>query len=658
MAHGSSEQPIWNPRPESVDASAMTRFQRFAGERTGKNFIDYAELHQWSVKDSAAFWGLLAEFAGVVFARPAHTIKGPERMPGTEWFAGARLNYAENLLQIRDDRPAIIAVTEDGGRRQYSYAELHAAVAKCARALERLGIGTGDRVVGYTANGPEAIIALLGCASIGAVWSSCSPDFGPTAAIDRLGQIRPRLLLASDQYRYGGKRIECLETVRRIERSVDTIEHVVVIPYEPESSPELDRGWLEWGEFLGDHDPGQIPFAYLPFDHPLYILFSSGTTGAPKCLVHGAGGTLLQHRKEHLLHTGLGGEDVIFYFTTCGWMMWNWLASALAGGSTIVLYDGSPGHPDLNALWRIADVTGVTAFGTSASFIEACRRSELSPRTVANLSRIRTVLSTGSPLSAEGFRWVYEHVNSDLLLASISGGTDIVSCFVLGNPNLPVFAGQIQCVGLGMDVAAVDPAGRALTEEKGELVCRRPFPSMPVYFWDDPDGRKYHDAYFADYPGCWRHGDYVSMTEQGGVIIYGRSDATLNIRGVRIGTAEIYRPLESIPWILNSLAVELRSGSDAEIMLFVVVDDGGELTSARESEIASAIRRHASPRHVPGRIKAVPAIPVTRNGKKAELAVRRVMDGDHVPNLDALANPECLEAFADFARTASRPADD
>ena len=419
-------------------------------------------------------------------------------------------------------------------------------------------------------------------------------------------------------------------------------------------SQELDAGWLEWREFLGEGDGGEIDFAYLPFDHPLYTLFSSGTTGAPKCIVHGAGGTLLQHRKEHLLHTGLGRDDVLFYFTTCGWMMWNWLASALAGGSTIVLYDGSPGYPDLNALWRMAEQTGVTAFGASASFIEACMRSGLSPRSVADLSRIRSVLSTGSPLSAEGFRWVYQHVNSELMLASISGGTDIVSCFVLGNPNLPVFAGQIQCVGLGLDVAAVDASGKSVVGEKGELVCRRPFPCMPIYFWNDPDGEKYREAYFAEYPGWWRHGDYMAVTEQGGIVIYGRSDATLNIRGVRIGTAEIYRPLESLPWIVNCLAIEQRAGRDAEIVLFVVLGDGVGLTSDLESEIRSVIRRQASPRHVPGYVYAVPDIPVTRNGKKAELAVRKVVEGDRIPNLNALANPECLEAFRRFAAVSAR----
>ena len=659
MTLGSEEQPLWSPGPERVDKSEMTRFRRFAEKRTGKRFAGYADLHEWSMTESAAFWELLAEFSGVVFNRPAHTIKGSDRMPGTEWFAGARLNYAENLLRYRDDHTAIIAVNEAGGHERYSYSQLYQTVAKCARALEGLGIGPGDRVAGYTVNGPEAVVALLGCAAVGAVWSSCSPDFGPAAAVDRLGQIRPRLLLASDEYRYGGKRIDCLETVRHIERSVGAIERVVVIPYGSDLSRELDPGWLEWRAFLGVGGAGEIDFASLPFDHPLYILFSSGTTGVPKCIVHGAGGTLLQHRKEHLLHTGLGRDDVLFYFTTCGWMMWNWLASALAGGGTIVLYDGSPAYPDLNALWRMAAQTGVTAFGASASFIEACMRSGLSPRTVADLSRVRTVLSTGSPLSAEGFRWVYEHVDSDLLLASISGGTDIVSCFVLGNPNLPVFAGQIQCVGLGLDVAAVDSSGKAIVGEKGELVCRRPFPCMPIYFWNDPDGQKYKEAYFTDYPGWWRHGDYMAITERGGIVIYGRSDATLNIRGVRIGTAEIYRPLESLPWILNSLAIEQRAGRDVEIVLFVILKEGIELTSECESEIRSVIRRQASPRHVPGHIHAVADIPVTRNGKKAELAVKKVVEGDRIPNLNALANPGCLDAFRQFAATgASKPISD
>ena len=652
MAPDLTQQPIWRPTPEQVERSEITRFRRFAQGRTGQRFASYGDLHRWSVDDSAAFWELLAEFAQVDFSRSADRIKGPDRMPGTRWFDGALLNYAENLLRIRGDRTAIITATEAGHVRRYSYGEVYSAVAGFAGALTGMGVGAGDRVGGYVANGAEAIIALLGCAAVGAVWSACSPDFGAAAAVDRLGQIGPKVLLASDQYEYGGKRIDCLPSVRRIAASIDTLERVIVIPYDPESSPELDDGWDGWREVLGDGPADEISYAQLPFDHPLYILFSSGTTGAPKCMVHGAGGTLLQHRKEHLLHTDMGMEDVLFYFTTCGWMMWNWLASALAGGTTIVLYDGSPAYPDLTALWRLAAKVGVTVFGTSATFVEACMKAGISPRSVADLSLIRTVLSTGSPLSAAGFQWISDEVGSRVQTSSISGGTDIVSCFVLGSPNLPVYAGQIQCIGLGMDVAAVDARGNDLVGEKGELICRRPFPSMPVHFWNDPDGSKYHEAYFAEYPGWWRHGDFIEIGEQGGVVIHGRSDATLNVGGVRIGTAELYRPLETLSWVRECLAVERLTGTYAEIVLFVVAASGG-VTADQEAELRTLIRREASPRHVPRRIFAVPDIPRTRNGKKAELAVKSALEGKAVPNLQALANPECLDRFAEIGRELS-----
>ncbi|MBM4436733.1 MAG: acetoacetate--CoA ligase [Actinobacteria bacterium] len=643
-------EPLWRPSPAALERAQLTRFRRLAEARTGRPLTDYAALHGWSVEDSESFWALCAEFTGVEFSQPPQAILGPERMPGAIWFEGARLNYAAHLLRRRDDAVAIAAWNESGGARRYTFRELHAAAGRCAAALLAAGVRAGDRVAGYVVNGPEAVIAFLGAAWIGAVWTACSPDFGVTAALDRLGQVAPRLLVASAGYRYQSREFDCVPALQRLVAELPDVAQVVLAPAGAGPSGQIPASWLAWEAWLAAASPAPPPFAELPFDHPLYILFSSGTTGRPKCLVHGAGGALLQHRKEHQLHTGLGPDDTLFYFTTCGWMMWNWLVSALAGGTGIALYDGSPGHPDLTALWRAAERFGVTVFGTSAAFLEACLRADLAPRSVADLARVRAVLSTGSPLSPAAFRWVYARVGSDLMLASIAGGTDIVSCFVLGNPTLPVYAGQIQCLGLGMDVAAYDPAGRAVVGQKGELVCRRPFPSMPVRFWNDPDGSKYREAYFTHFPGVWRHGDFIELTPQGGVIMHGRSDATLKRAGVRIGTSEIYRPLEALPWITDCLAVGYPKQTDREIILFVVTRHGGELTPERQAEIRALLRREASPRHVPDRIIAMLDIPKTRNGKKAELAVRATLNRDAVLNVEALANPECLAAYTQVAR--------
>ena len=639
------DEPLWAPSPHDAAIASLTAFWRLAEERTGQTFPDYAALHRWSIEESGSFWMLLAEFADVEFDQPPREAKGPDRMPGTEWFPGARLNVARNMLRRRDDHVALIARTESGHTQRLTYAELYACVARAARALRAAGVGPGDRVAGFLVNGPEAVVAFLAAAMIGATWSSCSPDFGPRAALDRLGQIGPKVLVASDRYEYGGKPFDVRRSVRKLAASIETLERVVVAPYEGRFTQELDDGWQPWQEFIAAGSQGEAPFVSLPFDHPLYILFSSGTTGEPKCMVHGAGGTLLQHRKEHLLHSDLGEEDVLVYFTTCGWMMWNWLVSALAGGSTLVLYEGSPAYPSFAAPWRMVEDLGITAFGTSAAFIEASMREGGSPRRSADLSSLRSVLSTGSPLAPSGFRWVSEHVGERVRLASISGGTDIVSCFMLGNPLLPVHAGEIQCLGLGMDVVALDDHGAAVVGAKGELVCRRPFPSMPVRFWNDPDGRKYHAAYFAEFEGMWRHGDFIEITERGGIVIYGRSDATLNPGGVRIGTAEIYRPLQALPWIVEALAAGYGVGASQQIVLFVVPRVGEDLTDEREREIRTILRRDASPRHVPKWIFAVADIPKTRNGKVAELAVRRVLHGEQIPNRDTLANPECLAEF-------------
>ena len=639
------DAPLWQPGQARRSNSAMARFWRTAEAHTGHRFADYAALHRWSVEHSADFWSFYADVAGIRFTDPPVEVKGPDRMPGTQWFRGATLNYAEHLLRRRDDKLALVYRTESGHTRRLTYAELRTQVGLCASALRHLGIQPGDRVAGYLVNGPETVIAFLACASIGAIWSACSPDFGPAAARDRLGQIEPRLLIASDRYTYNGRRFDCRPIIRTLSSEIPSIQHVVVVPFGESPTAEMPRNWLGWDNLLSLATSHQPEFAPLPFDHPLYILYSSGTTGAPKCMVHGAGGSLLQHRKEHQLHTDLRSDDAIVYFTTCGWMMWNWLVSALATGCTLVLYEGSLNYPDLSTAWHLAEELGVTVFGTSASFVEACMRDGIRPRDMADLSALRTLLSTGSPLSPEAFRWVYANVNDNLHLASISGGTDLVSCFGLGNPLLPVYAGEIQCAGLGMDVAALDEHGKPVKGQRGELVCRRPFPSMPVRFWNDPDGERYRAAYFEMYSGVWRHGDFIEITPRGGIVILGRSDATLMPGGVRIGTAEIYRPLETIPQVVAGLATTVRREGRDEIVLFVVLRPGDELAESLRTEIRQAIRMSASPRHVPRRILAVPDLPRTRNGKLAELTVTRILRGEPVTNRESLANPECLTVF-------------
>ena len=639
------EAPLWHPGQAELSSSAMARFWRTAEAHTGQRFADYAALHRWSVERSADFWSFYANFADVRFTDTPAEIKGPDRMPGTEWFRGATLNYAEHMLRRNDDKVALIYRTEAGETHRRTYAELRNEVGRCTSALRGLGIEPGDRVAGYLVNGPETVIAFLACASIGAIWSACSPDFGAAGARDRLGQIEPRLLITSDRYVYNGRPFECVATIQELSAEVPSLQHVVVVPFADSPNPGTSHDWLTWRGLLDLATSDEPEFTPLPFDHPLYILYSSGTTGAPKCLVHGAGGTLLQHRKEHQLHTDLRSDDTIVYFTTCGWMMWNWLVSALATGCTLVLYEGSLNHPDLSTAWRLAEELGVNVFGTSASFVEACMRDGIRPRETSDLSKIRKVLSTGSPLSPEAFRWVYANVHDNLHLASISGGTDLVSCFALGNPLLPVFAGEIQCAGLGMDVAAYDEQGNPVESQQGELVCRRPFPSMPVRFWNDHDGKRYRAAYFEMYPGVWRHGDFVEITPRGGIVILGRSDATLMPGGVRIGTAEIYRPLEAIPEVVAGLATTIHREGRDEIVLFVVMRPHDKLDEDLRAKIRESIRTSASPRHVPRQVLAVPDLPRTRNGKLAELAVKRTLHGEPVTNRESLANPECLDAF-------------
>jgi acetoacetyl-CoA synthetase len=597
------------------------------------------------VADRERFWDLVWDFGGVVGEKGKRALVDADKMPGARFFPDARLNFTENLLRRSDDGPALIFNGEGQRHRTVSHAELRQQVAQFANALRAAGIRAGDRVAGYLPNMSEAIVAALGAAAVGAVWSSCSPDFGVQGVLDRFGQIEPRLLVTVDGYFYGGKTHDLKPKLAQIVPSLPTLEWVVVIPYV-DAQPPLDalEGCTLWDEFIG-HQSTELRCEPLPFNHPLYILYSSGTTGIPKCIVHGAGGTLIQHLKEHQLHCDIQSGDRVFYFTTCGWMMWNWLVTALASDATLLLYDGSPFHPDGNVLFDFADATGMTLFGTSAKFIDAVNKAGLAPIQSHALASVRTMTSTGSPLAPESFDFVYEKVKRDIHLASISGGTDIVSCFVGGDPTGPVWRGEIQGRALGMKVEVFDEQGQPLRGEKGELVCTMPFPSMPVGFWNDPDGRKYHAAYFDKFPGVWRHGDWAEITEHDGIIIYGRSDAVLNPGGVRIGTAEIYRQVEQLDEIVESLVVGQQWENDERVVLFVRLREGQQLTPALEDRVRRRIREHATPRHVPAKILQVPEIPRTKSGKIVELAVRDVVHGREVKNKEALANPEALEYF-------------
>jgi acetoacetyl-CoA synthetase len=640
-------QPLWTPPAERVAASNLTRFAAFARDRHGAPAGDYDTLWRWSVDERERFWPALAEFTGVIQSPGrAPVLQRRDRMPGAVWFEDTRLNYAESLLARDDDHVAIVFVNERGARRQFTYRELRAEVGRVAAGLRELGIGPGDRVAGFVPNIPETMIAMLAATSLGAAWTSCSPDFGIAGVLDRFGQVAPRVLFTADGYYYNGKTLDCLANVRGVLEQLPSVERVVVIPYV---APAPDLGGLRNAVAFGDFGrAGAAPaFTRVPFNTPLFVMYSSGTTGVPKCIVHGVGGTLLQHRKEHVLHCDLSPDDRLFFYTTCGWMMWNWLASALATGTTLVLYDGSPFAPDRDVLWRLAEREGVTAFGTSPKYLSALQKEGGAPGRTQDLSALRTLLCTGSPLAPEQFDYVYEAVKSDLHLASISGGTDIVSCFCLGNPWLPVYRGEIQSPGLGMKTEVFDDEGRPVRGRQGELVCSAPFPSMPIGFWADPDGAKYRAAYFERYTDVWCHGDYAVITENGGFVILGRSDAVLNPGGVRIGTAEIYRQVEKLDEVLESVAVGQDWEGDVRVVLFVRLRPGVDLDAGLERRIRDAIRANTTPRHVPARIVVVPDIPRTISGKIVELAVRNVIHGRPVRNTDALANPEALEHFRD-----------
>ncbi|GEK71799.1 MULTISPECIES: acetoacetate--CoA ligase [Halomonas] len=641
--------PLWQPSPEAIEATRLATLMRRLERQHGIEMPDYAALHAWSLAHPEAFWTQLWEDADIIAERRGERVlERPDAMPGARWFPDARLNFAENLLRRRDAHPALIVHDERGRRRELSHEALYRQVAALASALHDLGVVPGDRVAGIVPNGEHAVIAMLAAASLGAIWSSCSPDFGVQGVLDRFGQIGPRVLIAADGYTWNGKAIDIRPRLAEIAGAIDGLARVVVFPFLADA-PELGdiTGAVAWDDVL-DHDATEIDFVSLPFDHPLYLLYSSGTTGTPKAILHSAGGTLLQHLKEHRLHTDLDPEDVLFYYTTCGWMMWNWLVSGLASGATLVLFDGAPFSPSPDALWAMAEREGITVFGTSARYLAACEKEGLRPGHEHDLGALRSVLSTGSALSHASFDYVYRDIKADLLLASISGGTDIVSCFALGCPIRPVHRGQIQCRGLAMAVDVYDDEGRPLRGDKGELVCTQPFPAMPLGFWKDPDGERYHDAYFSTFPGVWAHGDYAEITPEDGLIIHGRSDAVLNPGGVRIGTAEIYRQVEKVEEVLESLCIGQEWEDDIRVVLFVRLRPGLTLDDALRDKVRQTIRANATPRHVPAKILQVEDLPRTLSGKLVELAVRNVVHGRPVRNREALANPDALSLFEDL----------
>ncbi len=638
---------LWQPSEERIKNSNMYRFMNIINEKYNKDFAEYAPLWEWSTENIPDFWASMWEFAGIKASQPyTEVVDDLTKMPGAKWFSGAKLNFAENLLRYRDDQVALIFKGEAQDSVHMTYAELYDEVARVARSLKEAGVQTGDRVAGFMPNMPQTIIAMLAATSLGATWSSCSPDFGIKGVLDRFGQIQPKVLFTANGYSFKEKKFDSLGRVADILKELPTTEKVVVVPYT-EADPDISGipNAVHYRDFKSSESNLEIEFEQLPFEHPLYIMYSSGTTGLPKCMVQSAGGILIHHMKELMLHTDLKREDTIFYFTTCGWMMWNWLTSSLAVGATLVLYDGFPFHPDAEVLWKMAQDEKITIFGTSAGYIAALMNAGVKPGKTYDLAPLKSVLSTGSPLSVEGFEFIYREVKEDLQLASISGGTDINGCFALGNPMGPVYAGELQCRPLGMKVYAFDDNGKPVINQQGELVCTSPFPSMPIYFWDDPDGQKYHSAYFDVYPNVWRHGDFIEINERGGIVISGRSDATLNPGGVRIGTADIYRQIEQMEEIEDSIVIGQPWKNDVRVILFVKPAKNCALNDELRNKIKNILRTNASPRHVPAKIIAVPDVPYTLNMKKVELAVKKVVMGQEVLNKDALKNPEALDYY-------------
>ncbi|MEO8159689.1 MAG: acetoacetate--CoA ligase [Betaproteobacteria bacterium] len=641
---------LWQPSKERITRSNITAFIKLVNKRWQAGVADSNALYEWSVSQPEQFWTSVWDFCGVIAEeRGERVLVDGEKMPGAQWFPDARLNFAENLLRRRDGETAMVFWGEDKVRRRMSYAEVYDAVSRTAQAMSAAGIRQGDRIAAFMPNMPETIIFMLATASLGAIWSSCSPDFGAQGVLDRFGQIEPVILFAVEGYHYNGKQIDTLPRIVDIARNLPSLKRTVIVSYMRER-PDISSiaNAVHLGDFVARYRGKAIAFKPLPFNHPLYIMYSSGTTGVPKCIVHGAGGTLLQHLKEHQLHTDLKRGDRLFYFTTCGWMMWNWLASGLASGATLLLYDGSPFYPGPRVLFDFADEEGMNVFGTSAKYIDALNKAGAKPIETHSLASLKTMTSTGSPLVPESYDYVYRAIKQDLLLSSISGGTDIVSCFVLGNPTLPVYRGEIQCRGLGLDVKVLDDDGRPVVGSKGELVCASPFPSMPIRFWNDADGARYRAAYFDRFPGIWCHGDYMELTSRGTCIIYGRSDATLNPGGVRIGTAEIYRQVEQLDEVVESLVIGQDWDNDVRVVLFVRLRESLLLDAPLIKKIKDQIRTNTTPRHVPAKVVQVADIPRTKSGKIVELAVRNVVHDNPVRNIEALANPEALEHYRDL----------
>ncbi len=641
-----SNKKLWQPSAEKINNSNMLHYMQYVNDRWGRSFSNYRELYQWSVQDIPEFWASIWDYLQIKHSRSyEQVVDDPFKMPGARWFSGAELNFAQNLLSRRDEQPAITFWTEEGQYRELSFARLYTEVAQVAESLKQLGIQSGDRVVGYMPNMPETIIAMLAASSLGATWSSCSPDFGVKGVLARFGQIQPKVLFVANGYKFKGKQLDILGRLQHILKDIDAVKQVVVVPLT-EEDPDLSQvpRAVHYRDFCSQ-EAWEIDFVQLPFEHPQYIMYSSGTTGLPKCMVQSAGGVLINQLKELILHTDIKPGDKVFYFTTCGWMMWNWLTASLGAGATVVLYDGNPLYPDPGILWRMAQEEGLSVFGTSAGYITALQNVGLKPGQEYNLAALKALLSTGSPLPEEGFEYVYQEIKQDVHLASISGGTDINGCFFLGNPLAPVYAGELQCRGLGMKVEAWDEDGKPVYNQKGELVCTAAAPPMPIYFWDDPDGSKYLDAYFDYFPGVWRHGDFIEINDRDGVIIYGRSDATLNPGGVRIGTAEIYSQVDLLPEVEDSLVVGQSWKNDVRVILFVKLNQGYELDQELQDKIRKTIRENASPRHVPAKMVSVPDIPYTLNMKKVELAVKKTIEQQPVKNKDSLKNPEVLDYF-------------
>ena len=640
-----TKRPIWEPSVERVKAANLTRFIKLANERHKLSIASYRELQEWSVNHIADFWALMWEFGGVLASAPYETpVTNLDDMLGVGWFPGARLNFAENLLRFRDDRTALVFKGEGQDPRRLTYAQLFDQVSRLAKSLRDSGVGVSDRVAGFMPNMTETVVAMLATTSLGAIWSSCSPDFGPRGMLDRFQQIEPKVLFTADGYSYNGKTYDSLERVAAVLKDIPSIERVVVVPYVDGRGKLPDKA-IRYEDLLPKGLTPEIKFEQLSFDHPIYIVFSSGTTDKPKCVVHRSGGILIQHLKELMLNTDMKRHDTIFYFTTCGWVMWNWLVSSLSQGATLVLYDGSPFYPDNGAMFRLVQDERANLFGTSPRYLAAVERAGLRPGASYDLSRLKTMITTGSPLSVENYEFVYRDVKRDIFLNNISGGTEAIACFGIGNPISPIYAGQMQGLGLGMKVNVFDPEGRPLIGQEGELVCTAPFPSMPLRFWNDENNQRYKSTYFDMYPNVWRHGDFARITENGGLVVSGRSDATLKPGGVRIGTAEIYRQVETVSEVQDSVVVGQDWEGDVRIVLFVKLVPDATFNDALVQKLRTVIRNNASPRHVPAKIIPVADIPYTVNGKKVELAVRNVIHGKRVLNREALANPDSLDLY-------------